>query len=566
MAPARTQVDDEPRSWDAIVVGAGLGGLVCAAYLAADGRRVLVIEQHDVAGGNSHVFRRRRAYEFDVGVHYLGDCGPDGVLPAILAGVGLADRVTFLPMDQDGFDRIQVPGLTMDMPAGWREYRDRLVAALPGEADGLDTFVDVCSAVGLEMRNALLSPVDLTVQDLVTAAPATVAWSRRPLAELFQHCGLSARARSLLAAQSPNYGMGPAQATVGTHAMVTDHYVRGAYYPEGGGQVLAASLVEVIEGHGGQVRTRCRAERILVEDGRVAGVQIRDEPEPVTAPLVISNADYRRTVLDLVGPEHFPAGVVKRTRAATMGLPFVTLYLGLKRPLPARPNANVWWYDVDVDDYYQQLAAGEQHDVPFLFLSFASHKDPGSTTVCPPGHTNFQAMTLCPGDYSAWGVEEGPANGKRYSREPAYLESKKWMTEHMLDSAERILGPFRDDLAHVELGTPLTHERYTLSSGGTPFGMAQWGSSSARPDTRTTVEGLHVVGANTRYGSGITGVAVSGINCAAQILARKLLPEVHAGTVLGDPGRLPDRPEGWDPLQASRGRSRRSARGLARIG
>ncbi|MEK8104488.1 FAD-dependent oxidoreductase [Micromonospora sp. M12] len=74
------------RHWDAIVVGAGLGGLVCAAYLAADGRQVLVTEQHDVVGGNSHVFRRRRAYEFDVGVHYLGDCGPDGVLPAILAG------------------------------------------------------------------------------------------------------------------------------------------------------------------------------------------------------------------------------------------------------------------------------------------------------------------------------------------------------------------------------------------------------------------------------------------------------------------------------------------------
>ncbi|WP_309238693.1 phytoene desaturase family protein [Actinoplanes aureus] len=560
-------MDDVPsRHWDAIVVGAGLGGLVCAAYLAADGRRVLVTEQHDVAGGNSHVFRRRRAYEFDVGVHYLGDCGPGGVLPAILAGVGLAGRVNFLPMDQDGFDRIELPGLTMDMPAGWRAYRDRLVAALPGEAAGLDTFVGICSAVGTEMRDTLLSPVELTIQDLIATTPATVAWSRRPLAELFDHCGLSTRARSVLAAQSPNYGMGPAQATVGTHAMVTDHYLRGAYYPEGGGQVFAASLVEVVEANGGEVRTRCRVERILVEDGKATGVRIRGEREPITAPLVVSNADYRRTVLELVGPEHFPAGVVKRTRAATMGMPFVTLYLGLKRALPSRPNANVWWYDIDVDEYYKRLEAGEQGDVPFLFLSFASHKDPGSATVCPPGHTNFQAMTLCPSDYAPWGVEEGPAHGKRYRRNPEYLESKARMTERMLDSAERVLGPFRGDLAHVELGTPLTHERYTLSTAGTPFGMAQWGSGSGRPDTRTTIDGLFVVGANTRYGSGITGVAVSGISCASQILERRLLPEVHAGTVLGDPGRLPDRSPGWDPLLISRGKDRHDARGLAGIG
>ncbi|MER7702114.1 NAD(P)/FAD-dependent oxidoreductase [Kitasatospora sp. NPDC097605] len=552
--------------WDAVVIGSGLGGLVCAAYLAVSGRRVLVLEQYDVAGGNSHVFRRRRAYEFDVGIHYLGDCGPDGVLPAVFAGLGLSGRVRYREMDRNGFDRVVVRGAELDMPADWGRYRARLKQALPEDAAGIDTFVDVCAALGGEIRSAMLGAEDLTVADLLVRAPVSVAWGRRTLAELFDHCGLSPRARTVLAAQSPNYGLSPRQATVAMHASVTDHYVRGASYPVGGGQQLVASLVEVLESHGGELRTRARVEKVLVEDGRATGVGLADG-RTVRAGLVVSNADYRRTVLDLVGAEHFPRKLVTKTREAVMGLPFATLYLGLDRELPRPNEANLWWYrGEDIDDYYAALGRGELDPVPFLFISFASLKDPGSTTLCPPGHANLQVMTLCPPGTEWWGVEQGPAAGGRYRRDPAYQARKRKLTEGMLAAAEEALGPFREHITHLETATPLTHERYTRSTGGTPFGLAEWGATGARPDTRTTVDGLYVVGASTRYGSGITGVAVGGIACAAQILERRLIHEVHSGAVLADPDLLPERPDGWDPLDVSRGTARRGARGLPRRG
>jgi all-trans-retinol 13,14-reductase len=554
------------QNWDAVVIGSGLGGLVCAAYLAASGRSVLVLEQHDVAGGNSHVFRRRRRYEFDVGVHYLGDCGPDGVLPAIFAGVGLRDRVTFRSMDPDGFDRIMLPGYRLDMPVGWDAYRSRLLTALPGDAEGIDTFVDVCEAIGREARDSLLSTVEVTAAALLERTPVSLRWGRRTLAQLFDHCGLSAAARTVLAAQSPNYGMGPAEATVSMHATVTDHYLRGAYYPVGGGQVLAASLVEAIESHGGEIRTRTCVERILVEGGKVRGVGLADGTV-ASAPVVVSNADYRRTMLDLVGAEHLPGSLVRKTTTATMGMPFATLYLALDRELAGLPNANIWWYDTtDIDAYYESLAGDWNGEVPFLFMSFASVKDPDSATVCPPGHSNFQVMTLCPPRHDAWRADGDAAASGRYRRDRGYLDGKGRLTDAMLDAAESVLGPLRDSVVHRELATPLTHERYTWSTGGTPFGLARWGAGGSRPDTRTTVDGLYVVGASTRYGSGITGVAVGGIACAGQILERRLIPAVHGGEVLADTARLPDRDDRWDPLRVSRGAARRDARGLARIG
>ncbi|MFF0471517.1 FAD-dependent oxidoreductase [Micromonospora zamorensis] len=299
----------EQRIWDAVVVGSGLGGLTCAAYLPAAGMSVLVLEQHDVAGGNAHVFRRRRSYEFDVGVHYLGNYGPGGTLPTILGGVGPAGRVTFRPIDADGFDCIVLPGLTFDVPAGWQRYRDRLVATFPAEAAGIDVFLTVCRAVAGEEPDAELLRI----------------WRHRTLADLFAHCGLSARARTVLAAQSGNYGLAPVDASVLVHARMLGHYLRGAALPEGGGQMLVAGLVEAIEADGGEVRTRCAVRRIDVEDGPATGVTLADGTR-IRAGVVVSNADYRRTVVELT--DGFSAATVAKAAASRPSAALAVLYVG----------------------------------------------------------------------------------------------------------------------------------------------------------------------------------------------------------------------------------------------
>ncbi|CAM5236565.1 Phytoene desaturase (lycopene-forming) [Streptomyces tendae] len=537
------------QTWDAVVIGSGIGGLVCAAYLAVAGRRVLVAEQSGVAGGNSHVFRRRRDYEFDVGVHYLGDCGPDGLLPAILGGLGLADRIEYRPMDPDAFDRIVVPGTTVDVPADWAAYRTRIQQACPaGDAAGIAAFLDVVAGLGEERRDAVVAAEDVPMAELPRRAPQSVAWGRRTLAELFAHCALSPRARTLLAAQSPNYGMAPDEATVALHATVTDHYLRGAAYPRGGGQMLAAGLLEVIRAYGGELRTRCRVTRVETDGPRARGVVFADGGR-ARAEVVVSNADYRRTMLDLVGTERLPRRLASKTRDARMALPWAAVYVALDRELDQR--ANLWWYrDDDIERFYSRLRDGTVHGgTDFLFASFASGKDPDTRRICPPGHANFQLMTLCPPGFEYWGVTPG----EPYRDSAAYRWRKARLVEDVLDTAEELLGPLRGHITHVEAATPLTHERYTLSSGGTPFGMARWGAPGARPDTATFIEGLYTAGADTRYGNGITGSAVSGIACAGQILGRRLMHEVHTGAVLGDPSLLPDRPDGWDPLNASRG-------------
>lgn len=131
-------------------------------------------------------------------------------------------------------------------------------------------------------------------------------------------------------------------------------------------------------------------------------------------------------------------------------------------------------------------------------------------------------MSIVPAVPQAWGMEEGPAAGKRYRHTPAYVAAKRQLEERMLQQVERLMPGFIRDVVWQESATPLTQERFTLSTGGTSYGLEftpdQLGEG--RFPFITEIEGLYLVGANTLFGHGIAGTMVSGQAVAATLLAR----------------------------------------------
>lgn len=544
-------------SWDAIVVGSGLGGLSCAAYLCAIGRRTLVLEGHYVAGGNSQAFRRDfrgRQYEFDVGVHYIGECGPDGTITHLLHGLGLAERVVFRPLEPDGYSTLVFPDLTFRVPAGWERYRARLQETFPGEADVVGRVVDALRQVAEQGRR--FQRHEISVAELGEEAPVFVRWGLRPVTELFRHCGISQEAAAVLLGEQGDYAVRPSKTPTALAAGLTDHYMRGAFYPEGGGQAMAGRLVEAIRAWGGEVRTRAPVERIRLEKGRVAGVVLEKSGAEIDAPIVVSNADLKRTVRELVGEEHFSAETVDKVRSFRMSLPLFAVYAGLDLPPDAlgATNTNYWlWGTTDIEHIYEQLENGEMPEENLAYITVTSLRDPGSTHIAPPGHTNLQVMTLVPHDYGMWHVEKGPAEGGRYHRDPEYRRRKGELLEELLATAEQVLPGLREHVDWKEAATPVTQERFTHSTGGTSYGIEfatdQMGPMRVGPETE--VPGLFLCGASTPSGHGVANVMVSGLLAASAATETDLLSLVLRGEVLGDAGRLPRLRDDWDAWRES---------------
>jgi phytoene dehydrogenase-like protein len=549
--------DGDRERWDAIVIGSGLGGLCTAAYLCGAGKRTLVLEAHYVAGGNSQVFRRRigdRSYEFDVGIHYLGECGRDGLITSVLHGVGLAERVVFRPLDPDGFSTLVFPDFTFRVPVGWDRYRRRLIETFPDQAESLGQVVDILHQVGEEGQR--LQRDELKMRDVASEAPRFLEWGLRPVTELFSEHGLSPQASAVLLGEQATYAVRPSQTPVAVQAGISHHFLRGAYYPEGGGQVMAGRLVQAIRAYGGEVRTRSPVDRIRIENGRAAGVVLGKTGQEIDAKVVVSNADLKRTILNLVGESHFAPETVERVRSFRMATPLFCVYLGLDVDLAARgiPNTNRFFLGTyDIEGIYDRIDAGEIPADSVAYVTAATLKDPVSRHFAPKGYTNLQIMTVAPGDHEIWNLDRSPAEGGRYHRDPEYRRRKREVMDQMIATAERVLPEISGHIDWKEAASPVTQERFTRSTGGTSYGIAlstdQVGPFRMGPTTE--IPGLYLCGASTPSGPGIAGVMRSGVAAAGAVLEMDLLKMVLEGHILGDVNRLPEIREDWDAWRDS---------------
>jgi all-trans-retinol 13,14-reductase len=509
-------MDMTQEEYDVIVIGSGMGGLTTAALTSRAGLRTLVLEHHFAVGGNTQCFRRKKMFDFDVGLHYIGDCEPGGLYQTVLGQLGLADKVEFLPMDRDGFDTLIYPDFRFRVPAGWDTYENRLKEAFPEEARAIERFLGFMKALAARRFSGPTPEIEAVERRL------NKPWDACTLGEVFDSLECSMRLRSVLSAESGTYGAPPSRASAALHAFILDHYMKGAYYVRGGSRALIDGLVSAIEEAGGRIRLRSRVQRILLENGRAAGVELA-KGEVFRARHVVSNADAKRTLLEMVGEEHVSKDLAERLRAYRMSLPLFIIYLALEvdpRELGLR-NSNYFLNPgYDPEEQYAAAYAGEIPEKPGSFITFASLKDPESRNIAPEGYTNLQIMTVAPAQLGSWGAEKGPASGGRYRHTMPYTVAKRTLEERLLQVTEEMMPGLLKNVAWRESATPLTQERFTLSTGGTSYGFEhspeQFGER--RLPTQTEIPGLYLAGANTLFGHGIAGAMVSGVAAGSTVI------------------------------------------------
>ena len=489
-------------SWDVIVIGSGIGGLVTASQLAAKGARTLVLERYLIPGGSGGSFRRE-GYTFDVGASMIfgfGEKGHTNLLTRALADVG--EHCDTVP-DPAQLEYHLPGGLNVAVDRDYEAFIARLSALFPHEAKGIRAFYDTC----WQVFNCLDAMPLLSLED-----PAYLAkvFFKAPLACLGlarwlpfnvgdvarQHIKDEQLLR-FIDMECFCWSVMPADLTpmINAGMVFSDRHAGGINYPKGGVGVIAEKLVSGLESHGGAIRYKARVTEVLLENGQAVGVKLASGEE-IRGRRVVSNATRWDTFGQLVDQAHTPKAETTWRRRYKPSPSFLSLHLGVEASvIPEGCHC----HHLLLEDW-----SAMEDEQGVIFVSIPTLLDP---SLAPEGRHIVHTFT--PSDINAWkGLS--PA---------AYKAKKQADASRLVQRLEAILPGLSAGIRHQEIGTPRTHRRFLGRMGGTygPIPALRLPGLLPMPFNRTGLPNLYCVGDSCFPGQGLNAVAFSGFACAHRI-------------------------------------------------
>lgn len=520
MGSKQPKGDTVDYDYDLIVIGSGIGGLTVASIMAQlEHKRVLILDRHFKVGGLTHTFRRHK-YEWDTGVHYVGNMKPGRssrrFMDLVTGGAVEWRRMT------DPYDHFIYPDRELAVPSGSKRYQAELAKQYPGSRREIRRYFRAMSLAanwGERTFAAKILPPQI--------GPALLAVGRKvgssTTAAVLERYITDPSLRSMLASQWGDIGLPPGRSAFAQHAIVAKDFLDGAYYPAEGGADIAAAVVAIVEAAGGSCLTKHTVTKLDIENNRVTRVwaEHRGQPVSFTAPRVVSAIGAAATYQGLVPADH---PLAERALLAEDVDPptAVILNVGLKED--PRPHGfgegNYWMFDdIDHDKGYDQrhkVAKGEIHG---CFLSFPSLR------LAQPDRFTAQVITIS--DYASW---QEWADQPWLKRDDGYQQAKQLVSQSLIDFVERFQPGFASLVDYHELATPLTVNAMMGHRMGGIYGhpaTPKRFTSGAFPVVSASVDNLYLAGCDVGC-LGLNGAMMGGVMTAALLLGSAGYPRLQA--------------------------------------
>jgi len=492
--------------YDAVVIGAGLGGLSTAACLAKNGLKTLVCENTSWVGGCCSSYEQD-GYQFDIGASVVE---LSWIIDELFKALGkkTSDYIDFIPVDPIyGF--VTEDGKRFSYPVDKDATREVLAGFSREDAEAWDKFARLGSEIVTQAFGPIMTSPFMTLMDAVKLGaknPKMLGYMRYVLMNFESTlCSFfkSDRVRASMSLQSYFVGLPPALCP-GYIAFLAYSEHEGIFYPRGGMVQIPKAIEKVFKEFGGEMKFDARVKKVLMEGGRAAGVELADGTQ-IRSKVVVSNVNAKTLYLDMIGRENLPSWATRAMESYEVSVPAPMIMLGLdtKPDLDAHhtfcyttlEEMNSIWFE----DYLQKKLP----DRGFMFISWPTHADP---SLAPDGHHCLNLVTFAPYEL---------AQGDWDDMREQYLDAQ-------LDLLEKKFGlDIRSNIKVVKLNTPKDFARMYLHPGGAVYALQNDIMASAffRPRLRSkAVPGLYLSGASTHFGGGVPPTIGSGIAASTCIL------------------------------------------------
>ncbi|WP_419833329.1 phytoene desaturase family protein [Endozoicomonas atrinae] len=517
--------------YDTIVIGSGPGGMAAAVCLSKAGQKVLVLEQHYTAGGFSHRYSRN-GYEWDVGVHYVGDVGNPKTMAGALFGYLTDGELQWSPM-ADNYDRFYLGEDQYDLIRGKDAFRKQMVQYFPDETDAIDQYLSLLKQVSNAMpafSARKLLPGWMNKVMRLAGKGKLPSFFNEPTVDVLSRLTSNKKLIAVLTGQWGDNGLPPEQSSFMVHALIARHYMFGGYYPIGGASRIAETMIPQIQASGGELFTYAEVAEILIENGRAVGVKMKDGTD-IRAQRVISNAGVFNTFSRLLPESTARAtGYLDKLNQVTPSMTHLGMYIGIADTAENLdlPKTNFWIYQ---DEHHGQnvdrFLKDSDHPFPVVYISFPSAKD-ASWDERYPNRATIEIVA--PAKYEWFEQWKDETWGKRGED---YDALKEGFSERLLEVLYEKLPQLRGKVDYYELSTPLSTDFFCFYKKGEIYGLShdpnRFNQHWLKP--KTDIAGLYLTGQDVMT-AGVVGAAMSGLMTAGSVLGLvggwKMLKQVQS--------------------------------------
>lgn len=462
--------------YDAIIIGAGVSGIVCGCYLAKGGMKTLIVEKNIKPGGYCTSFNRGD-FHFDACVHSLGSLREGGNIRIILKELELEERLKIKRYDPS--DIIIAPDFKIHFWNNLDKTIQEFQNNFPKEAKKIKRFfyyINNCKGISfLPLKNVTFQAV---------------------LDKYFKNDKLKGILSFPLLG---NAGLPAKKISAITGILIYKEFMfDGGYYPNDSIQALPDILIERFKEYGGDIYFSSLVRGIKIKNKKVEGVEIENKGL-FSAKYVISNADAMQTFLSLVGEEFINKDMIDKLRSLEPSLSMFILYLGVRNLIKNQndlfTNTNIWFlphYDID-KLYYLAIETDLDKLDCFLIRLLSDNKSIIMLVFAPFKDENY------------------------------WKNNKRKLIDIFIKKIENIIPDFSSHIVFKDAATPNTLHKWTLNYKGAAYGWAGMPSQLAVTGLtqKTSIENLYLTGHWTTLAQGVGGVAYLGRDTAKKILNKE---------------------------------------------
>ena len=491
-------------TFNAIIVGGGLGGLTAGATLSKLGKKVLLLEQHYIPGGCATSFKRKD-FIMEVGLHEMDGLFEEDSKVRIFEFLEVNKFIEFKQVPE--FFNVKWNDTEFTFPHGYEKSQKLLVEKFPSETKGIKSFFKLLKGVLKETpkipkekwKSMLLFPImPLLFPNVVRASRLSVG---RWLDKNIQNEEL----KLILTTNVLYYGDDPYDLSLLYYSLGQSSYIGGGgHFIKGGSQQLSNYLAQYIQKHGGQVLLGKKVEQIIVENGEASGVKFKDafnensESISIDSDAVVVNAAIPLAVEML--PDPYKTSLLNKTRNLKEACSLISIYMGFDVDLK---EFGVKHYSTfiqgdgidglrDLKPNYQ----GDWNNKSFVFVDYSQV----DSALAPSGKS---VGVICAADYLRDWEELNPVE---------YKVKKEQVAQLFFERLEKHYLGIMNHLEYYEVGTSKTIQKYTLNPKGTAYGYAQTPAQSGRGriSSKSPIDNMYFASAWSFPGGGFSGAIIGG--------------------------------------------------------